>query len=338
MPFNYRRLTAHLNNAYPPNNKLAAYLATNVSMRNMVQQAVHDSYNQQYGMPSGGQQLSQPQPQTQMFPNSMAGPQSLPYRQAQSASTYRQAPYSSPRPPNSQSSHSRSASIATPQDLSGNMPISPVVQSQNDRRMSLPAVSANAGSPIDPQTPVHTSSSKSNQRPSFPAGSFSQGQVPQQKPPSMRAANAIGPSNNDQNYGPFSTALPQDAQMFFNPNFSMNDMSMGMMTGNNNFLNSNWNLDSATPSTMGTDKQQQTHPTFSGLNATLAPSAPTALDSNKSSSLDTNAQFNPYTGTSNFDDMFFGHDGTPGAKLEEDGWDDLVDWHLPASQQSQSST
>jgi hypothetical protein len=341
-PYQFRRLNAHLTHAYPQNDRLAAYLATNVSMRNMVQQAVHDSYNQQYGIPASGQQFNQPQMYPQ--PNPMAGSQPLGTRHPQSIPSHRQAPYSSPRPPTSQSSHSRSASIATPREFAGNVPISPVDQMSNDRRMSMPAVAAvSAGSPIDSltpgsATPGSASSSQSAQRPSFSSGSFSQNQAPQQQqgpPPLMRSFSGLGPSNNGQNYGPFTTALPQDSQMFFGPDFNMNNLNM--MTVNNNFSNSNWNLGSAMPGTMATENQQQSHPTFGGLNATLAPSA---LDSNKQSNLDVMTQPSQYTGTEHFDDIFFGQQSTPGPKLEENAdWENFMNWgDLPASQQSQSST
>jgi hypothetical protein len=154
----------------------------------------------------------------------------------------------------------------------------------------------------------------------------------------MRTFSELGPSNNGQNYGPFTTALPQDAQMFFGPDFNMNNLNM--MTVNNNFSNSNWNLGSSIPSGMGTENQQQTHPTFGGLNATLAPSA---LDSTKPSNLDVSSQHSQYIGMDSFDDMFFGQESTPGTKLEENNatdWDSFMNWGdmPPASQQSQSST
>jgi hypothetical protein len=137
----------------------------------------------------------------------------------------------------------------------------------------MPAVKAESDSPSEPPTPVSASSSKP--RPSFPAGSFSQQQISQQKQIPMSTYNHnMGSFNNAQHYGPFSTALPAESQMMLGSTFNMNDPYMNMMmAGSDNFSGNNWNFDVQLPSTSDTVKQPQSHPSLNGLNSTLAPAA-----------------------------------------------------------------
>ncbi|TVY21970.1 hypothetical protein LARI1_G000035 [Lachnellula arida] len=326
LPSQYRRLTAHLHTGSVDFNKrLSAYLTSNVAMRSAVEQAVNNSYNQQYG---GGQQFGQ----SSVFPSPMLAHQAqqLRQQQQQSSTLHRQSPYTSARPQqDSRFSHQRSASIAVPREMSADFTHSPMLQSNDDRRLSLPAVRAESDSPFEPQTPMSASSPKS--RPSFPPGSFTQQQIQPQKPITSTYNNNNNNNNNNnigsftsgQNYGPFSSTLPAEQQMMLGP--TLNDPYMNMsMNGSDNCNQSDiWaNHNGQLQSTSDTVKQPQTYQSFDGLHSTLAPSAINQSDANQ-------AFFDSESLT-----------GTPG--INGESWGSFIDtdlWDFPgASQQSQAST
>jgi len=270
-----------------------------------------------------------------MFPSPMLAHQAqqLRQQQQQTSTSHRQSPYPSARPQqDSRSSHQRSASIAIPQDISRNFSHNITGQSNGDRRLSLPAVTAKSDSPSEPPTPTLASSSRS--RPSFPPGSFSSQQIAQQKSISSstydnNSNNNVGSFTSGQNYGPFSSTLPAEQQIMLGS--TMNDPYMHMlMNGSDNQSDNSWNFDAELQSTSDTVKQPQTFPSFDGLHSTLAPSAFNQTDVNQSF-------FDDALKIGNGNETLT---GTPG--INGESWGSFIDtdqWDIPtASQQSQTST
>ena len=176
----YRRLTAHLQTGSADfNRRLAAYLTNHVAMRSALDQAITNSYAQQY--PNAPHFAHNPQNPQKMYPSPMV-PQNM--MQQPAPQSYRQSPY-----PMARSSafrpqpHVRSASIAGPHEISGNSQnvstSSPTeVASQIDhRRTSMPAPST---SPVASRTPqsLQPSPPRSAAQPATP--SFSDKQETQQ--------------------------------------------------------------------------------------------------------------------------------------------------------------
>lgn len=252
LPRQYRQLAAHLQTGNPDfNNKLEAYLTANVAMRSALERTIHNSYQQQgsqytpqYGMyqsPMMAHQFQQPMMGQQMPQQSIPHPQ-------QNQNQYRSAPYPSPRP-----SHGRAASIASP---SVKAEISPTAQSpvvSFDRRMSMPATPATSVSPTATHSP---SQSTPRQRPSFPTGSFAQ------QFPNQQQYNTTSYEPSPSTFGPFSTALPNDAAGLLNTNFAFNSSSNELPTYD--FSNQ-----PSLPQTTSVNKSQH-YPSFDGLNSTLA--------------------------------------------------------------------
>ena len=287
MPLQYRRLTAHLQTPNAMfNNRLSAYLTTHVGMRDLLQQTINESYNQQQQQQTGNCQFP---PQQMLYPSPMSGyGQSQMMQPPHSPNMYRQAPYP-PRPQQQamqQAHHQRSASIATPQELTGRQMHSPVVQADNGRRMSMPAVqgsNTSGDSPVQMRTPTSATSTtpqpqpQPRRTPSFPPGSFSapymkqeikQEDQPIQYEPAILGNDANATTNS---YYPFTTTLGQDAQslLAFDSSFP------GTMMNNDGTLAGNFydfSNDHRYSSTSHTGKQQ-THPSYTGLTSTLAPSA-----------------------------------------------------------------
>ncbi|TVY59496.1 hypothetical protein LSUE1_G010061 [Lachnellula suecica] len=331
MPSQYRRLTAHINSGQQIgfNQRLSAFLTTNVALRAAVQQAVDDSYNSQYGQP---QQYVQ---RTTAYPSPLLSQQP---RQSQSPTTYRQAPYSSPRPQDSQFGHSRSASIASPQELTGTSSNSPVIPSTNDRRMSMPAVRIPPSvSSIDPNVPMSASSAIPSRKPFFTPGSFAQQQTPQQKENSRPTYNDnMGAHNNGQSYGAFTTAFSGDAQSFLGSNFDLTNPYINFnMPGTDNFSGGAFDFESSYPNMQSRGKHSQDYPSIQGLHATLAPSA----SDMSNISMQKFGQEQSF-----FDDAQLGSGGetlsvTPG--VNDANWDEWLNasaYDPPASQQSQASS
>ncbi|KAH8687288.1 hypothetical protein BGZ60DRAFT_425201 [Tricladium varicosporioides] len=326
LPAQYRRLTAHLQTGSADfNRRLSAYLTNHVAMRSAVEQAITNSYAQEYSMSQYGNST--------MFPSPMLthqGQQQM-MQQPQSPTTYRQAPYPAPRPQQQQQvrpisqGHHRSASIAIPN--AGNVQRSPIVPPNNDRRMSMPTVRTSSDSPVETQLPLSATTIK--QRPSFPPGSFAQNNLQQQNQFSMPQYN-MG-SRNNANYGPLSTALPAESQMLLGSTLDPNDPLTNMMMAGSDYLMGNfYNFDAQLPGTISIDKQQ-THPSFDGLNSTLAPSA---LDLSQPTP-DFNNFFDDATKPGSNDQT---PAGTPGLGGDWGGLVDYDAWNFSsASQQSQAS-
>ncbi|KAG9230306.1 hypothetical protein BJ875DRAFT_445157 [Amylocarpus encephaloides] len=271
LPAQYRRLTAHLQTGSADfNRRLSAYLTNHVAMRSVIEQAVNNSYAQQYG---GMGQFAN----NTMYPSPMlAHQQQQQFQQQsrpQSPSMYRSAPYPTSRPQNNQdgknstAGHDRSASIATPQDLKGANRPSLTIPS-NERRISMSIAPASINSPVTTQSPLSATTPK--QRPFFPRGSFSQANMQAQiQFPTSYLSN----SSETNDMGPFSTALPAESQMLLGSTVNPNDpLKNNLRAGSNNLTGNFYTFDSQQPNSFSMGKHQL-HPFFDGLNSTLAPSA-----------------------------------------------------------------
>ncbi|KAG4416189.1 hypothetical protein IFR04_010708 [Cadophora malorum] len=269
LPRQYRQLAAHLQTGNPDfNSRLEAYLTANVAMRSALERSISNSYAQQgqqyptqyagiYPSPMlGHQQYQQP-----MMQQSMQPPQ-------QQQNQYRQAPYPSPRLGNDQ----RSASFAAPSVKQESSPVISQGQPPSllDRRMSMPVTPASI-SPSTSSTPLSPlSQTTQKQKPSFPQGSFTQSYQMQQPQQSQSGINNFQ-DNNSGNFGPFSTALPNNAAGLLGSTFPFNDASMMMQGGNDSLPTYNFNNQPLPPTT--SIGKQQMYPSIDGLNTTLAPSA-----------------------------------------------------------------
>jgi hypothetical protein len=243
----------------------------------------------------------------------------------QSPSMFRQAPYPSPRVQQQTfqpATHQRSASIATPQELS-NASHSPTMNTDS-RRMSMPTVPATPSSPVQTRTPVSASSMTPQQRPSFPQGSFSQSYNPLSYDMS---------SFNNNNFTPFSTALPAESQGLLGSTMNMSDPQMQMMMQGSTTLPGNFYdfSNQSLPPTTSLGKQQ-TYPSVNGLNSTLAP--PSSSQEPVQHQQDYNTSQDFFNDALNPNSNGVTPAGTPGLNdwtsfINTDGWD------LSSSQTSQ---
>lgn len=334
LPLQYRQLTAHLRTGNSDfNNRLAAYLTSNVAMRSALEQSIHNSYAQQY--PNAPQFIPQyssvfPSPMLAHQQQQQSQPQQQMMQPSQNLLPYRPVPYPAPRPQNQSFSqpdqhigHVRSASIATPQGLSGPAQSSPMPLPDNIRRQSLPATSLiKADSSVQIQTSLSATSVAPPHRPSFPQGSFDQSQ-----PFDMNAYL--------NNFGTFGTVppLPAESQAFLGSAFPPNNpYTSMMMAGGDGFAGNSFNFSTnqafqQTPS----GGKQQTQPSFDGLTSTLAPSALDLDQGGQDFAQNTNHYSDAVQVSSNSD--------TPGGTpafwdefVQSDQWGDQ-----PSSQNSQNS-
>jgi hypothetical protein len=320
LPMQYRRLTAHLQTGNADfNRRLSAYLTNHVAMRSALEQSISNSYAQQY--PNAPQFANQ----QSMFPSPMLahqGQQQM-MQPPQSPTMYRQAPYPSPRtqqqgfpPPQ----HHRSASIATPQELSTSSQ-SPAI-SDDSRRMSMPTVPATTASPIQTRTPLSASNTAPQQKPSFPQGSFSQ----------QYNALSYDMSAFNNNFSPFSTALPAESQGLLGSTMNMNDPLTQMMMQGSNTLPGNFYDFSNQPLPQTTSiGKQQSYPTLHGLSSTLAPASSQEPMQRPQDYINSQDFFNDAL---NADSNGVTPIGTPGTN----DWQSYINadaWDMPSSQTSQ---
>lgn len=343
LPMQYRRLTAHLQTSNADfDRRLAAYLTNHVAMRAALGQAVSDSYNpQQYpNAPQFANQLGQ-FPQSP-FPNPMLPPQ-MANRPSQQ---FRQSPY--PQQGYRQNMHGRSASIATPQELQ-NVNTYHSTQSSStplkteDRRMSLPAQTQQQSAPSPPQLTAASRTSSSTSLTNLKHEAARQGlvgqtsPVPQASPPAYSTSyNNVSPDFDPSMMSmmPFSTSLPQESQQLLGPAFDQNDPFSQMLMGgyepsaSQPFYTYNPN-----------GSKYKGHPTFDGINQTLAPGM---LDTDKYSTpmSGTDSVMTPLAvnGAFGFDSGFdplkgFANSGmtTPG----ENDWSNLLDANVWEESNSQ---
>ena len=291
LPHQYRRLTANLQTgSFEFNRKLAAYLTHNVAVRSALNQAINDSFAQQY---PGTQQF--PQNQNTIFPSPL-NTDNLPTAFAQSPQAtptsphpYRQTPYPMPGTPGFRGqSHKRvNSAVATGQDYGVpqsliNTPINGSLP-PNLRRMSMPASTG-----VKPDITPETSKNVANSVTSSPKVSVKQettikspvvgnmGPPPWQQP----QHHPQQPSFFDfqqNSMSPLSMTLPPDTQQLLRASLPPNDPFSNILLGGNhpnNFF--------AMHDYMPNDFLQ------GGLNSTLAPNAHCSQDPKMGSLADPN--------------------------------------------------
>lgn len=302
LPIQYRLIAAHLRGQNMEfNQRLSAYLQNEVAMRSGVYQQNNQQFasmstlpptmfptpmtSQQQQMIQQGNQLQLQQQMLQMQTFQQFQQRS----QQQTSSMHRQAPYnhSSSQQSFQAKPHSRSASIATPQELMASPLLSPVLQGDASRRSSLPlTLPIKSESPTQINSPASTSSSSPTKRPSFPPGSFSQGYTTQQfrLSSSQLQGPLLGMDSFNNSSFPLSTSLSGQSQGLLGSTINQNDpLGLALMAGSNNLPGNFYNFNAqdqvfplmSNPSAItSTDTlgKQETDQTIEGLSSTLAPS------------------------------------------------------------------
>lgn len=281
LPMQYRRLTAHLQTESADfNRRLAAYLTNHVAMRSALDQAITNSYAQQY---PNAPQFAHNQQTLYTSPLITHGLRNAPQHtqpSPQSGHLYRQSPYPMPNTPSfRQHLHHRSSSITSiPSvlpDRVGSLSISSLdIGNQSiGRRLSMPVSSTTptaARAPLPTQLPLLNASpseatcqreTEGTARPS-PMGAPV---VPQQQ----QKLSSRDPNDNPD-LGPFTTALPRESQMLLGSALDPNDpLTSTLMAGSKAIKESVNHFDY----TDVNYKQSRLHPSWDGMSATLAPSA-----------------------------------------------------------------
>ena len=282
LPMQYRRLTAHLQTGSADfNRRLSAYLTNHVAMRSALDQAITNSYAQQY--PNAPQfahnQNMYPSPfMTQNMPQNMP-------QQQQSPSSFVQ-PYPTPGTPAYRPSHqARSASVShsnptySPSQAS-NMPAPSPVQatSQMDRRRTSASASTKSSSHSPTGAPATPQSMHARPTPPQAPSAFhikqegqtsQQVRMPQQQSP-VQQQHPFGGLNGFSNMSPFTTSLPAEAQMLLGPAMDSNDAFTSMLMAGSENLPQACNY-SAAASVL--QKPRSFNQSYGGMSATLAPSA-----------------------------------------------------------------
>lgn len=271
----YRRLTAHLQTGSADfNRRLAAYLTNHVAMRSALDQAITNSYAQQY--PNAPHF-----PHNQSMYTSPMMPQSMPM---QSPQAYRQSPYPTPGAPGYRpQAHARSASVAAPQELAGfsqtsSNPSPTEASSQLDhRRMSMPpsvssAPTATSIRTTQPLQPPHSDSTPPQSASPFNLTQEPQQSVPQQQSVHLHHQQMQSPYSmgSFQDFSPFTPSLPMESQMLLGSALDPGDPLTSMfMAGSEAMVQPYYNFN---PSA-SMSKQRNFHSSYDGMSATLAPSA-----------------------------------------------------------------
>lgn len=274
LPMQYRRLTAHLQTGSADfNRRLSAYLTNHVAMRSALDQAITQSYAQQY---PNAPQFAHNQ---SMYPSPFMNP-SMP--QQHSPLSYVQSPYSMPPTPTfqqaSQAQHARSQSAAGAPEVSRytqSVPtsspaqaVSPVVERRRTSPLSK-SVSPTGSTARTPQ-PVQARP-VSQQSPS--TYSVKQEQKPStsiQAPPHLlQMPQSVHHASGYPDFGPLTTSLPAESQQLLGSALDLNDPLTSMfMAGSESMAQPFYNP--IAPSLL---KPRNFHPSYDGMSATLAPSA-----------------------------------------------------------------
>jgi len=270
LPMQYRRLTAHLQTGSADfNRRLSAYLTNHVAMRTALDQAITNSYAQQY---PNAPQFAHNQ---SMYPSPFMAP-NMP--QPQAAQPYGQ-PYPTPGTPTYRPSHrpqssSGSATHGTPQvSPSMNAP-SPVQQSlpqMDRRRTSNSSNKSSSHSPHGaPATPLSMSGKPAFPQPSSTFNIKQERQVPQQmRAPAQPSVQHPYSMAGYSNPSPLTTALPMESQMLLGSALDPNDPFTSMLMGGSENMPQPYNF--SNPSAL--QKPRMPVYPYDGMSATLAPSA-----------------------------------------------------------------
>lgn len=272
LPLQYRRLTAHLQTGSADfNRRLSAYLTNHVAMRSALDQAITNSYAQQY--PNAPQFAHN---QT-MYPSPFMHQNMPPQRSPTSFQPYPSPASSSYRP--SRPAHSSSSSHGTPSysptGMAAPSPIQGTAQVEHHRRSSASSHKSSSHSPQDRKaTPVMRPNSVASK--SSPTSGVKQDEtITTTTTTQMRAPPQPSPQFQHMNgyplisTSPFSTSLPAEAQMLLGGALDPHDpMTAMMMAGSENFPQP-WNYNN----TASLKPRNGFHQSFDGMSATLAPSA-----------------------------------------------------------------
>ena len=262
LPMQYRRLTAHLQTGSADfNRRLSAYLTNHVAMRSALDQAITNSYAQQY--PNAPQFAHN---QT-TFPSPML--QNMPQYQQRSPHSYGQ-PYPTPGTPGYRPGHqARSISHPHPQSnpvFSPHMPTPSSAPSSAHiaTRRTSEASKASSHSPMQPRTSVPQTPQSHDTPKEEPAG--------QMKAPARSSPIPNEPTfqnmNGYPNISPFTMTLPVESQMLLNGALDPNDPMTSALMGGPGQMTNPYDM-GATPYT----KPRSFSHSYGGMSATLAPSA-----------------------------------------------------------------
>ena len=271
LPMQYRRLTAHLQTGSADfNRRLSAYLTNHVAMRSALDQAITNSYAQQY--PNAPQFAHN---NMNMYPSPFMNP-GLP--QQQSPQSYVQSPYTMPSTPNYPAvHHGRSQSVATApevpryaQSLPTSSPVQVVSPVVERRRTSAPTKSASPpGSTTRTPQPVQARPVVQKSPVTYDPNQGRESSTSMQAPPQpMQRAQSAHPSSYP-NYGPLTTALPTESQQLLGSALDPYDpMTSMLMAGSDSMAQPFYN---SMPTSLL--KPRSFQPSYDGMSATLAPSA-----------------------------------------------------------------
>jgi hypothetical protein len=289
LPMQYRRLTAHLQTGSADfNRRLSAYLTNHVAMRSALDQAITNSYAQQYpNAPQFAHNHHNIYPSPFMARN--VPPQQQPPQQ-HAPPRFVQPPYNilTGTPSFRSVQQMRSASLTGPHENStsdqNKSTMSPVqgAHQVHQNPTSLPTKSVSpTGSTQSPHTPQLMQAPPPLQQSPQP---YSGKQIP---PPSVAKLDPTTPAqmyaapvphqpqqsygmlSGYRDFGPLTASLPTESQLMLGSVLDPNDpMTSMFMAGSENLIQPFYNPMSPTQM-----KSHYFHPSYDGMSATLAPSA-----------------------------------------------------------------
>ena len=245
----YRRLTAHLQTGSADfNRRLSAYLTNHVAMRSALDQAISNSYAQQY-------------PHAPQYPHN----QNMYPSPFMSNTSHHQSPrsYGQPYPtPSRSQSHSQPQN---PPTMSPPVPTPSSATSMNhsDQRRQSPS-SRSSYSPSQQRSSVSSTSRKTEEKREVP-------QTQMRPTPQPSPHHQHQPFQNVDGYpntSPFSMSLPLETQMLLGGTLDPNDSMTSAMMGNNQIFSNPYDF----PSQSQPKARSFSH-SYGGMSSTLAPSA-----------------------------------------------------------------
>ena len=266
LPLQYRRLTAHLQTGSADfNRRLSAYLTNHVAMRSALDQAITNSYAQQY---PNAPQFAHNQGR---YPSPFMH-QNIPQQHSPTSYQPYPTPGSSSYRPNH---HSRSMSSSqgtpcySPTSMTAPSPTQGASR-MDQRRTSASSNKSSSHSPVNTKsTPLMQPRSVAG-HPSPPSSVKQEDRAGQMKAPSQPSPHSQYVNGfPNSNMSPFSTSLPAEAQMLLGSALDPHDPMTAMMMAGSENLPQSWNYNN--PSSM--KPKNGFHQGHDGMSATLAPSA-----------------------------------------------------------------
>lgn len=270
LPMQYRRLTAHLQTGSADfNRRLSAYLTNHVAMRSALDQAITNSYAQQY---PNAPQFAHNQ---SMYPSPFMHQNMPPQRSPTSFQPYPSPASSSyhPNHPARSSSDSNGTPTFSPTGVTPSSPTQGTAQLDH-RRASASSHKSSSHSPQNTKsTPVMQSRPVAGKSSPTSGGGAKQDDTTNSS--QMRAPPPPSPHHQNMNaypnisMSPFSTSLPAEAQMLLGGALDPNDPLTAMMMAGSEHFPQPWNYQSSS----SMKPRNGFHQSFDGMSATLAPSA-----------------------------------------------------------------